>query len=271
MKCWIDVRLRGDEGWYSVDFGSTPEDLPEGEVVIAGLRGNCSIDDAKMIDMFHSTGMLQYVETLEIRGSWENPNEGLTLFSRLESLRELDIELDLDRNGLNVIDSGVRCLERLSRLERLTLCFEGTGDGAISSIQKLPLLTNLGLSFTKVTDKGVQELAGLAQLQVLDLCGSAITDSGLTHLRTKGGLQKLPLLTNLDLSFTKVTDKGVQELAVLARLQVLDLSRTAITDSGLAHLKAIRGLQKLDLHNTEITENGIKDLKNALPDCVIHK
>lgn len=36
-KSFVDVRLRGDEGWYSHMFGSTPEDLPEGEIVIAGL------------------------------------------------------------------------------------------------------------------------------------------------------------------------------------------------------------------------------------------
>lgn len=196
-------RLRGDEGWYSYLFGSTPEDLPEGEIVIAGLTGDYSASDAKTIDMFHSQGMLRYVETLEVHG-WMS-NEGLLLFSCLETLRELALDLDLHRNGVNVTDSGVRCLERLSRLERLSLCIEGLGDGAISSIQKLPLLTNLDLSYTKVTDNGVQELATLAGLQVLDLSGTAITDSGLAHLRSVRGLQKL------ELHHTKITETGIKD------------------------------------------------------------
>ena len=55
-----------------------------------------------------------------------------------------------------------------------------------------------------------------------------------------GLLEKLPapdVPFGLDLSFMRVTDAGLKELAGLKSLQVLDLSFTRVTDAGVAELQ----------------------------------
>ena len=75
----------------------------------------------------------------------------------------------------------------------------------------------------------------------------------------------------VDLSHSKVTDKGLIELSELFKLQSLNLSGTNITDAGLKHLKRLTKLRGLDLNNTKVTEEGLEKLQTALPNCKIHR
>ncbi len=65
----------------------------------------------------------------------------------------------------------------------------------------------------------------------------------------------------LDLSDTKVTDKGLQQVAKLKNLTRLSLDNTAISDAGLVHLKDSEGLLYLNLYHTGISDNGLKNLE----------
>ena len=83
---------------------------------------------------------------------------------------------------------------------------------------------------------------------------SNITDAGLEHLK---GLTEL---RGLSLMRTRVTDAGLEHLKGLTKLQRLSLMRTRVTDTGLEHLKGLTKLQSLSLRGTQITDAGLKHL-----------
>ena len=67
-------------------------------------------------------------------------------------------------------------------------------------------------------------------------------------------------LTSLDLSFTQITDAGLQAiLAVCKKLQELDLTDTFLTDAGLQAIVAgCPGLRMLGLSGMQITDAGLQ-------------
>jgi uncharacterized membrane protein/mono/diheme cytochrome c family protein len=65
----------------------------------------------------------------------------------------------------------------------------------------------------------------------------------------------------LDLSDTKITDKGLQQVGKLKNLTRLSLDNTTISDKGLAHLQHSKSLLYLNLYNTNITDEGLKSLE----------
>ena len=84
-----------------------------------------------------------------------------------------------------------------------------------------------------------------------------MTDAGLKHLR------KLDDLVYLFLNDTAVGDIGMEELGQHRLLQHLDLSRTRVTDRGLhslGRLDGLRMLRMLLLNETAVTGVGLKDL-----------
>ena len=64
----------------------------------------------------------------------------------------------------------------------------------------------LVLAETRVTDAGIVEVAEFAKLRTLDLEGLPITDDALQRLHVLNDLQRL------NLTATKVTDAGVEQL-----------------------------------------------------------
>ncbi len=68
----------------------------------------------------------------------------------------------------------------------------------------------------------------------------------------------VPGLKKLDLSFTYVTDKGMEMVPQLAELEELTLDTAEfITDAALSHLRGNRKLRKLVLRGTDITDVGM--------------
>jgi internalin A len=99
----------------------------------------------------------------------------------------------------------------------------------------------------------------------LDLMDSSVTDAGLRHLRD------YQEFTNLRLTNTRVTDKGLAEVAHHPNLVHLDLSKTKVTDAGLHHLKPLSDLRSVRLHGANVTADGIAQLQAALPECEIKR
>jgi hypothetical protein len=90
--------------------------------------------------------------------------------------------------------------------------------------------------------RGVEEFGGLVEMLTL------VTS-------------RLPDVTSLDLSGTKIDDKLLPRLKGLTRLENLKLRDTRITDNGLVHLADFRDLKQLDLGRTRITDAGLPKLK----------
>src|SRR5204863_5595391 len=89
----------------------------------------------------------------------------------------------------------------------------------------------------------------------VDLRASWVTD---THLRT---LMQLPYLRDLDLSLTRITDQGMQELKNLPGIVNLSLYFAEyVTDEGLAAIKDWKKLQRLNVHGTKISDTTLEHI-----------
>src|SRR5688500_3641875 len=83
----------------------------------------------------------------------------------------------------------------------------------------------------------------------VDLRASWVTDTDLRKLL------QLPDLTHLDLSLTRITDQGMQELKRLTGIVDLTLHfAELVTDEGLAAIKDWKKLKRLNVHGTKISD-----------------
>lgn len=71
-------------------------------------------------------------------------------------------------------------------------------------------------------------------------------------------------ITRLDISYTKVTDKGFMHLQQLPNLQTLNLVGTAVTENGLMQLKNNRELQAVYIYQSSVDKKAYESLKESL-------
>jgi internalin A len=103
---------------------------------------------------------------------------GLAKLARLKKLRYLDV------SGAQLTPAGLKVLESLPRLERLSLwnC-TGLDDSAASALAAIPSLTNLDLSYTSVGDSTLGKLASLPRLKYLYLTDTKVTPAAVQGFR----------------------------------------------------------------------------------------
>jgi hypothetical protein len=113
-------------------------------------------------------------------------------------------------------------------------------------------------------DSDVKHVRAFTQLRKLQLAHAPIHNHAMLHLKD------LKELRYLDLSYTNVTDSGMEELAGLTNLEELFLvSMGALTDGGLSHLKGCTKLRKLHLENTPLASG--RELEAAIPGLEVTK
>lgn len=127
----------------------------------------------------------------------------------------------------------------------------------------LPDLTAVGLYNSLVTDEDLENLKPLTKLTDLELGWTKIGDKGLAHLEGLANLEYLGLYN------TKVTDAGLKSMAPLKRLRRLFLASTRVTDAGLVHLEGLSRLEELRLGQTGVSKAGADRLRKCLPKCQI--
>ena len=89
-----------------------------------------------------------------------------------------------------------------------------------------------------------------------DLRSSWVTDADLHKLAD------LPYLATLDLSNTRITDQGMQDLKSLTGIVDLNLYYAEyVTDEGLAAIKGWRKLKRLNLHGTKATDTTLEQIQ----------
>jgi len=92
----------------------------------------------------------------------------------------------------------------------------------------------------------------------LNLSFTELSDAGLKEL------SKAQNLTGLSVPQTRITNAGIKELAAFKHLHTLNVFDTQISDAGLKELATLKQLKRLYLGNTKITDAGLRDLA-ALP------
>ncbi len=115
-----------------------------------------------------------------------------------------------------------------------------------------------GLGFD---DAALAKLAPLAaNIRWLDLSGTRVTDAGLQQVAA------MPNLKRLHLERTAITDAGLGKLSGLASLEYLNLYGTGISDAGVAKLETLPKLKHLFLWATKVTPAGAKAFAEAHTD-----
>src|SRR5579864_899515 len=98
-------------------------------------------------------------------------------------------------------------------------------DNDCSVITRLGNVKNIDLSFTQISDKS---------LGCLD-----------------------PEMVSLDVSGTRVTDQGLEQLVRYTKLSALRLLQTSIGDAGMSHVQKLHELTLLDLSASKVTDEGV--------------
>ncbi len=89
----------------------------------------------------------------------------------------------------------------------------------------------------------------------VDLHASWVTDTDLRRL------VRLPYLTDLDLSLTRITDQGMQELKSLSGIVDLNLYYAEyVTDEGMAAIKGWRKLKRLNVHGAKFSDTTLEHI-----------
>ncbi|MCI0743284.1 MAG: hypothetical protein L0Y72_30015 [Gemmataceae bacterium] len=158
-------------------------------------------------------------------------------------------------------------LNALPHLRKLTVVSSRVTDAGLKHLGGLKALEELRLN-CNIVGTGLKDLAGLPKLRALEfLCSAELTDQGFANVNGLAKLQRLRLI-----AAPKITDAAMKDLSGLASLQELALSYTAVTDAGLDHLKKLTELRRLYLRagqQIRFSEEGIAELQRALPKCKI--
>jgi len=191
---------------------------------------------------------------LSLSGSYEGgPRPGDRCMAHIGSLTGLKV---LDLNMTDITARGMKHIEKLKSLERLTLPMP-TNNAGLAHVAKLESLKALYFKQNKVTNAGLAHLEKLKSLEELELGGEKISDKGLIHLA------ELPRLRYLMLWGENFSDAGMAHLKNIPSLRILHAGGLRqLTDAALPHLSEIPNLEGLCLHWTEqITDDGLANLK----------
>lgn len=111
------------------------------------------------------------------------------------------------------------------------------------------------LSASWVTDADLAGIAAQKDLRRLDLSHTKITDLGLENLKP------LQHVRELSLYYAEyITDDGLAHLRHWKELEVLNLRGTRVTSKVFEHLAHMTGLRELDLGFTQINDEGFEHL-----------
>jgi hypothetical protein len=120
-------------------------------------------------------------------------------------------------------------------------------------------ITGVDLRGTWVTDTDLREIARMPYLTHLDLSLTRISDQGMQELKNAPGI------VDLNLHYAEqITDEGMSAVKGWKKLRRLNLQGTKITDTTLEHVSGISSLESLNISNVQVTDVGIERLA-ALP------
>jgi Leucine-rich repeat (LRR) protein len=106
-----------------------------------------------------------------------------------------------------------------------------------------------------ITDSDMPALARLSSLKRLDLSLTRISDRGLRALKTA------PAIEELNLYFAEqIGDEGTAVLRNWKHLKRVNLRGTKVTDSTLEVLAGLPGIERLDIGWAQITDTGLEHL-----------
>jgi hypothetical protein len=209
----ISYTMLGDVGLETLPNLSELEHLKIGGNMITGLNLNF----LKLLPKLKSLS-LRGVQRRNAGACW-TPNFtdlDLDTISLLSGLEELDIGvgIGLGMGGQPAAPGGGNC--RLTGGIRVT-------DFGVAKLAKLKNLRRLNISGARLTPEGIQILHALP-LERLSLFACQSLDDA-----AAAALAAFPQLSHLDVSYTKIGDQGLKQLAKSKNLKSLYLTETNVT------------------------------------------
>jgi Leucine-rich repeat (LRR) protein len=115
-----------------------------------------------------------------VAGGIQVSDLGLAKLGKLKKLRRLDV------SGAQITPAGLKVLQGLPQLERLSLwnC-AALDDSAAKTLAAMPSLVNLDVSYTLMGDEALQSLAALPRLKHLYLTETKVTPEAVEAFRKK--------------------------------------------------------------------------------------
>jgi Leucine-rich repeat (LRR) protein len=115
--------------------------------------------------------------------------------------------------------------------------------------------SRLDLRTSWVTDADLPAVAALPGVKVLDLSMTRISDRGLAALKPMKGVE------DLNLYYAElITDEGMAAVKGWTRLRRVNLRGTKVTDTTLEHLSGLPAIEFLDAGYAQVTDVGIEHL-----------
>lgn len=127
-----------------------------------------------------------------------------------------------------------------------------TAAGGTFKLDPAGRITSVDLRSSWVTDSDMPLLAQLPHLAQLDLSMTRITDRGLQQLKSA------PAIVELNLYYAEqITDEGMAAIKSWKRLKKLNVRGTRITDTTLEHAASVPTLEVLDVGYAQVTDVGL--------------
>jgi hypothetical protein len=106
----------------------------------------------------------------------------------------------------------------------------------------------------------VEYLKANRELAVLQMAGrTEVTDEVMAEY-----VRGMPNLRELDVNDTPVTDKGLEVLASLPKLETVRIARTKATPEGVQkHVLSLKGLKNVDVGGLNVPSKVLREWKNA--------
>jgi Leucine-rich repeat (LRR) protein len=178
-------------------------------------------------------------------------DRGLQQLGNLRQLKSLGLA------GTKVTVKGLLDFPLLPNLEKLYLNGLPITDDDLKQLQpRLPRLSEFSLHGTKVTDEGLRHLP--PNVWTLFVAGTAVNGSGFANLKGRS-------FWRIVLDGTPLNDAGVGSVRSLASVANLDLTDTRVTDAGVEDLISVPGLQAVYVTKNRFSAKGLAAIKAAFP------
>lgn len=206
----------------------------------------------------HLTDLPQ-LESLDIADPYGRRNIDAADMQTLTSISKLK---SLDLSGIQMGDTELQMLGKLTALESLKVIGCGVTDPALRRLKKSlpdcqveysndPLLNEL-LNRDGDVPAAVGAVANSVEREEGKIVGvefrlSRISNEGLAELEKLGDLQRLHFVY-----CRRFTDDGMRSLGQMSKLKSLTLSHTSVGNRGVSRIATLSGLEQLDLSTNRV-------------------
>jgi hypothetical protein len=181
----------------------------------------------------------------------------------LDRLKELPSLRHLEARHCRLAPNVERRLGELRNLERLELEEASLNDEQLAALGAVTTLRQVNLQHNPFNGSGLAAWHRLERLEVLYLSDTQVSDENLKHLA------RLPNLERLYVGDTGLGDDGLKHVSQIEPLKFLDIDDlghrpSRVTNRGIAQLAALRNLERLDLGEFPLNSAAL-DALESLP------